>query len=495
MAHVRPIPYLPEGEEDERSRLLEYLGRAGGGALPGAGPSAEGLTEAELYGSGSPGPRPSIEVGGPRPGQDERWYLGAPDYSRTLMTPGEILQMDPGFQAIARGDPREEAPYPLAADSPEVKAEKYEARRRYVQEGPRPLPAADRIAQQTFGKSWAELTPEEQERLMPSRAGKFRRAGKVIARDKPPTGGPTMTAGEARASRDRRAQEKLDREAGERETQAARRGRGGAARTAVGGETVDRLRGMATSRLGIDTLDASTEERIAAISRLPRKKRDAAIISFTKDLDRKAAGAVRGGTQATPEKREQQILDFEAANEHTGLTVRVPGRYTDVINKRGSAKVETEIATVNRAMHASARMIELDREYSKIDVQDRLTERALEIADEYDFLKDEHQGIILKISGAGAGDKESREHIKEGLPDIRTTLAHFSAPQLRALHNMLMLNGKAMLMGYGIEVNEHGIGNMFRKRKKKRKPPGEKTPAAPEAEPDSAAAFDEAMGL
>lgn len=214
-------------------------------------------------------------------------------------------------------------------------------------------------------------------------------------------------------------------------------------------DTVQRLSAIAKEQLGTDTLSPAVVGRIDAIARAPRKSRAAREESFMKDLAApKKGGAVAG---------DAQVKAFEEANPD--LQVAVPSRYLDVINKRGSRTVEQEINTVNRAMHASARMIELDRQYAAIPVEERLSKRALELANEYDYLRDEHQGIILKISGQGAGDKESRQHIKEGLPDIRTTPHHFSEPRLKALHKMLVLNGKANLMNYGVGMRGKGGGH------------------------------------
>jgi len=491
MARLPYQPYLPDEDEDEypvssgASGIDAYLSQLGApeGVEDPAGEQAQrlaiGLQELSEppqnvqlvnqalrspgpYGAGSPPPVESLAD------DNDRFYMGTPNYSSERMTPGELGQMDAGFQALAdpgyaEGTDAAEAPWPLASDSPEVKAQKYDDRREYVQDGPRPLPLADARAQQIFGQAYGQIGPREQRIVVPggdtkmSRREAFERAGGARP-------APGMTAAEARANRDKRSQETHAWNLAN-PTKSRRRGQGrsgpGPARRPMGteggpegsGEVQARLSGALKEQLGVDELDPAWSTRVGAISRLTSsKERAKAEIALSKDIQKWQRDEARGGVAASPAKRAQQIEDFNMANEHTGLSVRIPGRYGDVINKRGSAAVEREIGTVNRAMHASARMQRLDRMYSAIPFVQRGSQKAIRIAKEFDFLRDEHQGIILKISGMGVGDKESRQEIKRELPKIRTTLRWWSEPQLEGLHNMLMKNGQGILQGYGLQM-------------------------------------------
>lgn len=442
-----------------------------------AQPSPESLGRSPgPYGAGSPGERPDL-----RPALGPEDYEGllqfGDDVSTRQLTPGELRTFPAGFQAIATPDERPALP------------EK------------RPPPFAEQSAQELFGKAYAALAPPQQQMALQGaardanqqasyeysiqrpdlrgpppralRAPTFAKAGKTLARDKAQKPEKPMTEYQREQARLSQGRLDLARER-QRTSKAGRRaaagppqpGRAEAPRPpgTVADPESERLQNIVRETLGVDELSPAWNGRITAIRNSRRKDRPRMETALIKDAKREWKTGPRGGVQADPAKRAQQVKDFEEANVHTGLKVRVAGRYTDMINKRGSAKVETEIQTTNRAMHASARLIELDTMYGEIPIEN-LAERFISaegraIADEYDFLRDEHMGIILRISGQGMGDAQSRQHIRDGLPDIRTTWSFRSQPRLVGLHRMLVVNGKANLMNMGIEIHEPGIGSM-----------------------------------
>lgn len=184
------------------------------------------------------------------------------------------------------------------------------------------------------------------------------------------------------------------------------------------------------------------EKPLTASQELARER-----FEYKKKQDLKAAAK-----KGTVGKGQSQLESFEQANQ--ALYITTPDRYLDIINKRGSARAEGEINTVNRALHASEKLMNLDREYAEIPVTQRLTQDALRIQHTYDKLKKEHQGIMLKIAGMGVGDKESRQEIVREMPNIGTTPSHFSQPHLQSIHDMLVINAVANLENYGIGIRE-----------------------------------------
>jgi hypothetical protein len=491
-------PIAPGGFDPLEQPPIEALDVAAG--LPPEAlymqPSPESLGRSEgPYGAGSPPDGFDLE---PALGPED--YEGllqfGDDVSTRQLTPGELRTFPAGFQAIATPDERPELPEQA------------------------PPPFAEQSAHELFGKAYGALAPEQRQMALQGaardanqqaayeysiqrpdmrgpppralRAPSIRRdtlakAGKVIGDAKPITPYQAeqqrLAQGRLDLSRDRFGASK----AGRRAAAGPPRPGAAAARTAARGEVGDRLRSTARSVLGVEELPPEWEGEISAITRLGGKDQAKAEIRFNEKLRKKQLADVRGGVQASPAKRTEQVAAFDRAQKRYGLFINEPTMYTDMINSRGSATRMKNVTTINRSMHASARLIELDQLYRKIPVRLRGTEAALELVAEYNYLKQEHQGIILQISGAGQGTEAAREEILEELPSIGTTWAHFSGPNLRGLHKMLVVNAEANMIMMGIGINHKQIGNMYR-GKHPGNPTGKKhtVPKGETAEPEAA---------
>lgn len=194
------------------------------------------------------------------------------------------------------------------------------------------------------------------------------------------------------------------------------------------------------------------EQRFDALQDTPPKQMAARREQFWKDL---------GATKATKADVEKSgasgeafdaIKSFEHANQR--LQVVSPDEFVHAANEpRGTTQRRNAITTVNRALGASEELVRLDAEYAKIPITERLGDRARQIAETYEQLKNEHQGIILKIAGSGQGGMAEREEIKAGIPGLQRPM---NQPRLRGIEDMLRLNANAMLEGYGVQVRESG---------------------------------------
>lgn len=150
-------------------------------------------------------------------------------------------------------------------------------------------------------------------------------------------------------------------------------------------------------------------------------------------------------TNGTP---DEAIANFQAANPK--LEVTDPGTFRSLgSNPRTAAQRQQQLMTATRALDASAELLRLEKEYSAIPFDQRLSDHALSLSSEYDQLVNEHQGIIQKIASSGSGSVNEREVIRGGIPSIHNPIA---SSRLSGIEKMLHVNVNATLAPYGIGV-------------------------------------------
>jgi hypothetical protein len=165
-----------------------------------------------------------------------------------------------------------------------------------------------------------------------------------------------------------------------------------------------------------------------------------------------AAAATTGRLNATNGTPDEAAANFQNANPKLEITDQGTFR-TIANNPRTMNARQQQLMTVTRALDASATLRQIEREYSAVPFEERLGDKATALAEEYDKLKTEHQGIMQKIAGQGSGSSEERDLIRAGLPSIHDLRAQ---SKLAGIEAMLHLNSSAMLAPYGIGIRGEG---------------------------------------
>ncbi|HEX2679526.1 MAG TPA: hypothetical protein VHM19_22900 [Polyangiales bacterium] len=209
------------------------------------------------------------------------------------------------------------------------------------------------------------------------------------------------------------------------------------------------------------------EQRFSALQKGPAKQIPMRLEQLYKDM---GAGPPRAGAPKTAGEQSDLVAQFEAANP--ALVVVQPETYTRIAsNPRTQTAVQQQLSTATRAIDASNRLQQIVAEYDRLSPADKVSGPGIALRDEYDKLKDEHQGIILKIAGSG-GTGAEREEIKAGLPE----LSYLGAPnpvagaRLKGIARMLHLNVAANLAPYGLGVRGETEARPIAKKKAPYKP-------------------------
>lgn len=213
---------------------------------------------------------------------------------------------------------------------------------------------------------------------------------------------------------------------------------------------------------------AEWEQRFSALRSGPAKQIPMRLEQLWKDLG--AAPPRAGAAAKTPQDSADLVAQFEAANP--SLTVVQPETYARIASQpRTLTSVQQQLSTATRAIDASNRLTAIADEYAKIPVTDLMSDHARSLREEYEQLKNEHQGIILKIAGSG-GTGAEREEIKQGLPELSVMgVSNPLAPaRLRGVARMLHLNVAANLAPYGVGVRGETEARPIAKRKQPYKP-------------------------
>jgi hypothetical protein len=181
------------------------------------------------------------------------------------------------------------------------------------------------------------------------------------------------------------------------------------------------------------------QHRIDAENRRPGVAAETAAASTRARLDQ---------TNGTP---DEMAGNFEAANPK--LEVTDQGTFSRVgSNPRTAASRQKELSTATRALDASARLRELEKEYTAIPYAQRLGDDAIALKREYDTLVTEHQGILASIA-KNAGTAKEREEMRKGIPSIHDP---FAASKLKGIERMLHLNVSANLGPSGVGIRGEG---------------------------------------